>query len=65
MNCTKPAGPYLAILGLLLAISFAKLPESNPLEQINEVKNLSSENFEESRLEQIENITMLNIKNHE
>ena len=65
MKCTKPSGPYIAILGLLLVLSFTNLPAGDQADSTLEIEQLTSEDVEESRLEQVENISMLNIKNHD
>ena len=65
MKCTKPSGPYIAILGLLLVLSFTNLPTGNNADSTLDIEELTSEDVEESRLEQVENISMLNIKDND
>lgn len=60
MKCTKPAGPYIAILAVLFLLSFATIPtgyESNNKENNNQL--VTNDNAEENRLKQIDDISML------
>ena len=66
MNCIKPSGPYIAFLVIIFSISFVGIPKKGEEKSPNVVGNFANNELEEEgRLEQIENLSMLNINNHE
>lgn len=65
MKCTKPAGPYLAVLTVLFVLSMLNLPTGKTTDEKLVEQQLASEREEGGQLKQIENISMLNIKDHE